>query len=96
MIGGIAMTKKEFIELYAEKGNISKKEAEKNINIFLESVEEALVKGEEVSFVGWGKWEVVERASRDVRNPRTQEMMKIAPKKVVKFKAGKLLADKIK
>ena len=96
MIGGIAMTKKEFIELYAEKGNISKKEAEKNINIFLESVEEALVKGEEVSFVGWGKWEVLERASRDVRNPRTQEMMKIAPKKVVKFKAGKLLADKIK
>lgn len=90
------MTKKEFIELYAEKGNITKKEAEKNINIFLESVEEALVKGEEVSFVGWGKWEVVERASRDVRNPRTQEMMKIAPKKVVKFKAGKLLADKIK
>ena len=66
------MTKKEFIELYAEKGNLSKKEAEKNINLFLESVETALVKGEEVSFVGWGKWEVVERAGRDVRNPQTQ------------------------
>lgn len=90
------MTKKEFIELYAEKGNLSKKEAEKNINLFLESVETALVKGEEVSFVGWGKWEVVERAGRDVRNPQTQELMKVAPKKVVKFKTGKLLADKVK
>lgn len=49
------MTKKEFIELYAEKGNLTKKEAEKSINLFLESVEEALVKGEEVTFVGWGK-----------------------------------------
>lgn len=90
------MTKKEFIDLYAEKGNLTKKEAEKGINLFLASVEEALVKGEEVSFVGWGKWEIVERAGRDVRNPRTKEIIKIEPKKVVKFKAGKILADKIK
>lgn len=90
------MTKKEFINLYAEKGNLTKKEAEKGINLFLESVEEALIKGEEVSFVGWGKWEIVERASRDVRNPRTKELMKVEAKKVVKFKTGKLLADKIK
>lgn len=90
------MTKKEFIDLYAEKGNLNKKEAEKGINLFLASVEEALVKGEEVSFVGWGKWEIVERAGRDVRNPRTKEIIKIEPKKIVKFKAGKILADKIK
>ncbi|MGK4198078.1 HU family DNA-binding protein [Fusobacterium sp. HC1336] len=90
------MTKKEFIDLYAEKGNLTKKEAEKGINLFLASVEEALVKGEEVSFVGWGKWEIVERAGRDVRNPRTKEIIKIEPKKIVKFKAGKILADKIK
>lgn len=90
------MTKKEFINLYAEKGNLTKKEAEKGINLFLESVEEALIKGEEVSFVGWGKWEIVERTSRDVRNPRTKELMKVEAKKVVKFKTGKLLADKIK
>lgn len=90
------MTKKEFIELFAIKGNISKKDAEKYINLFLDSVEDALVKGEEVSFVGWGKWEVVERAPREVRNPQTQELMKIDGKKVVKFKTGKLLADKVK
>lgn len=90
------MTKKEFIDLYAEKGNLTKKEAEKGINLFLASVEGALVKGEEVSFVGWGKWEIVERAGRDVRNPRTKEIIKIEPKKIVKFKAGKILADKIK
>lgn len=90
------MTKKEFIELYAKKGEISKRDAEKFINLFLESVEESLVNGEEVSFVGWGKWEVVERAPRDVRNPQTQELMKIEGKKVVKFKTGKLLADKVK
>lgn len=90
------MTKKEFIDLCAEKGNLTKKEAEKGINLFLASVEEALVKGEEVSFVGWGKWEIVERAGRDVRNPRTKEIIKIEPKKIVKFKTGKILADKIK
>lgn len=90
------MTKKEFIDYYAEKGDLSKKDAEKYINLFLDSVEDALVKGEEVLFVGWGKWEVIDRAPRDVRNPQTQEIMKIAGKKVVKFKTGKLLADKIK
>lgn len=90
------MTKKEFVELYAEKGKVSKKEAERNINLFLETVEESLVKGEEVSFVGWGKWEVVERAGRDVRNPQTQELMRIKPKKAIKFKTGKLLAEKVK
>lgn len=94
--GGVTMTKKEFIELYASKGEISKKDAEKYINLFLDSVEDALVKGEEVSFVGWGKWEIVDRAPREVRNPQTQELMKIEGKKVVKFKTGKLLADKIK
>lgn len=90
------MTKKEFIELYAEKGNLTKKEAEKNVNLFLSSVEDALIKGEEVSFVGWGKWEVVERAAREVRNPQSKEIMKVPAKKAVKFKVGKLLSDKIK
>ena len=75
---------------------ITKKEAEKNINLFLESVEESLVKGDEVTFVGWGKWEVVERAAREVRSPQSKEIIKVPAKKAVKFKVGKLLADKIK
>lgn len=90
------MTKKEFVDLYAEKGNTTKKEAEKQVNLFLASVEDALVKGEGVSFVGWGKWEVVERAAREVKNPQTKEMIKVPAKKTVKFKVGKLLADKVK
>ena len=55
-----------------------------------------MVRGEEVSFVGWGKWEVVERAAREVRNPQSKKIMKVPAKKAVKFKVGKLLADKIK
>lgn len=90
------MTKKEFVELYAQKGGFSKKEAEKNINLFLECVESSLCAGEEVGFVGWGKWEVKERAAREVKNPQTQETMTIEAKKVVKFKPGKLLSEKIK
>ena len=90
------MTKKEFIELYAKKGEFaSKAEAEKKAKAFLESLEEALVSGEEVSFVGWGKWEVVERAERTGRNPQTGEDMIIPAKKVIKFKAGKTLEDKV-
>ena len=76
--------------------SVLKKEAEKNINLFLESVEESLVKGDEVTFVGWGKWEVVERAAREVRSPQSKEIIKVPAKKAVKFKVGKLLADKIK
>ena len=91
------MTKKEFVELYFEKGGFeTKTEAERKMKAFLETVEEALVKGEEVSFVGWGKWEVKERATREVRNPQTKERMTIPGKKAVKFKVGKLLADRVK
>lgn len=90
------MTKKEFVELYAEKAGITKKDAEKAVNLFLESVEETLVKGDSITFVGWGKWEVTERAARDVRNPQTKEKMTIPARKVAKFKVGKVLAEKIK
>lgn len=89
------MTKKEFVELYAAKGEMTKKDAEKFINLFLESVEECLEKGETVSFVGWGKWEVVKRAPRDIRNPRSKEKMHLKAKSVVKFRVGKGLAEKV-
>lgn len=90
------MTKKEFISLYAEKGGYTKKDAEKAINNFLDSVESVLLKGNSVTFVGWGKWEVVKRAAREVVNPQTKKRMKIKAKKAVKFKVGKTLAEKIK
>ena len=90
------MTKKEFVDLYFEKGGFETKvEAEKKAKAFLETVEEALVKGEEVIFTGWGKWEVVEKAERVGRNPKTGEEVVIPAKKAIKFKAGKALEEKV-
>ena len=90
------MTKKEFVELYAEKGGFTKKEAERAVALFLATVEDTLLKGDSITFVGWGKWEVKEIATREVRNPQTKERMTIPGKKAVKFKVGKLLADRVK
>ena len=90
------MTKKEFVEVYAAKGNFeTKAEAERKLDALLGTFEEVLVSGEEVNFVGWGKFEVKETPARTGRNPRTGEEVAIAAKKVVKFKAGKSLADKV-
>ena len=90
------MTKKEFVDLYFEKGGFETKvEAEKKAKAFLETIEEALVKGEEVIFTGWGKWEVVEKAERVGRNPKTGEEVVIPAKKAIKFKAGKALEEKV-
>lgn len=90
------MNKKEIIALFAEKGNFATKaEAERKLDAFLSTVEETLVKGEDVTFIGWGKWEVKEKPARMGRNPQTGKKIKIAAKKVVSFKVGKKLADKV-
>ncbi|WP_297596211.1 HU family DNA-binding protein [uncultured Cetobacterium sp.] len=89
------MTKKEFIDLFAKTGEYTKKDAEKAVKLFLDLVEQKLVEGEPVSFIGWGKFEVVTRAARAVRNPQTGKKMKLKEKKVVKFRVGKTLEEKI-
>ncbi len=90
------MTKKEFVDLYFEKGEFATKvDAEKKAMAFLATIEEVLVKGDEISFLGFGKFEVTERAARTCRNPQTGEEMKVEAKKAVKFKAGKSLAEKV-
>ena len=90
------MTKKEFVDLYAVKGNFeTKAEAERKLNSLLDLLGEVLVKGDEINFVGWGKFEVRETPARTGRNPKTGEEVAIPAKKVVKFKAGKGLADKV-
>jgi len=90
------MTKKEFVALFADKGSFeSKAEAERKLEAFVATVEDILTKGEEVNFIGWGKFEVTKRAARKGRNPKTGEEIKIPAKKVVKFKAGKKLNDKV-
>lgn len=90
------MTKKEFIDLYFEKGAFeTKTEAERKANAFLAALEEGLVKGEDITFIGFGKFEVAERAARTGRNPQTGEEITIEAKKVVKFKPGKALSEAI-
>ncbi|MCI6033671.1 HU family DNA-binding protein [Fusobacterium varium] len=91
------MTKKEFIDLYFAKGEFeTKADAEKKAAAFLKVIEEGLLKGEEITFLGFGKFEVVERAARTCRNPQTGKEMKVEAKKAVKFKPGKALSEKVK
>lgn len=91
------MTKKEFIDLYFAKGEFeTKADAERKAAAFLNVIEEGLLKGEEITFLGFGKFEVVERAARTCRNPQTGKEMKVKAKKAVKFKPGKALSEKIK
>ena len=99
------MTKKEFVDLYFQKGEFTTKvDAEKKAMAFLATIEEVLEKGDEISFLGFGKFEVTERAARTCRNPQTGEEMKVEAKneglhphskKAVIFKAGKALSEKV-
>lgn len=89
------MNKTELIDAMAEKTGLTKKNAEAALNAFVETVSEELVKGEKVSLVGFGTFEVSERAEREGRNPQTGETMKIAASKSPKFKPGKALKDEV-
>lgn len=89
------MNKQELISAMAEKAGISKKDAEAALNAFVSTVETALVNGDKVQLVGFGGFEVRERAARTGRNPQTGAEMKIDAAKVPAFKAGKALKDLI-
>ncbi|MCX7991039.1 MAG: HU family DNA-binding protein [Proteobacteria bacterium] len=85
------MTKAELVAAIASKADISKANAEKALNGFIAAVTEALKKGDKVSLVGFGTFEVVKRAARKGRNPRTGQEIKIKASKAPKFRAGKAL-----
>ncbi len=89
------MNKTELIAAVAEKAGISKKDAEKAIKAFTDAVAEELVNGGKVQLVGFGTFEVAERAAREGRNPKSGETMTIAASKTPKFKAGKALKDQV-
>lgn len=89
------MNKAELIAAVAENAELTKKDAEKAVKAFIEVVTDELKKGEKVQVVGFGTFEVAERAAREGRNPQTGETMKIAACKAPKFKAGKALKDAI-
>ena len=89
------MNKTELIAAMAEQTELSKKDAEAALKAFVDVVSEELKKGEKVQLVGFGTFEVSERAAREGRNPKTGETMTISASKSPKFKAGKALKDLI-
>ncbi|MBR3606338.1 MAG: HU family DNA-binding protein [Lachnospiraceae bacterium] len=89
------MNKNELIAAMAEQAGLSKKDAEKALKAFTDVVAEELKKDGKVQLVGFGTFEVSNRAARDGRNPQSGEVMKIPASKAPKFKAGKALKDMI-
>ena len=89
-------TKAEFEAMLAEKAGFTKADGKKAVDAFLASITDIIKAGEAVSFTGFGKFEVAERAARDGRNPKTGAPMKIAASKSPKFSAGKLLKEAAK
>ena len=89
------MTKAEFIDAIAANGDYSKKDAEKALKTVIDTITDSLIKGEKISLVGFGTFEVKERADKTAINPRTKETINVPAKKVPTFKAGKGLKDTI-
>ena len=92
-MGGINMNKTELIAAMADQAGISKKDAEKALAAFTNVVADEMKNGGKVQLVGFGTFEVSERAAREGRNPLTGDTIKIAASKAPKFKAGKALKD---
>lgn len=92
----LKMKKSELIKTIAEKvDGVTQEKAKEVVGVVLDEITDALVSGDRVQFVGFGTFEVKERAAREGRNPQTGETMQIASSKNVKFKAGKELKDKV-
>jgi len=89
------MKKSDLIAKIAEKSGMTKKDAEKSLNAFIETVTEALAAGDKIALVGFGTFETKKRAARKGKNPRTGEQIKIAASKAPAFKAGKAFKDYI-
>ena len=89
------MTKAELIAAIAEKSGMTKKDADAALSAVIDTITDTLAKGDKIQLVGFGTFEVSERAEREGRNPQTGETMKIAASKAPKFKPGKALKDEV-
>lgn len=89
------MNKSELIAAIAAKAELTKKDAEKSLKAFEEVVTEELVNGGRVQLLGFGTFDVNDRAAREGRNPRTGEAMEISASKAPRFKVGKALKDAV-
>ncbi len=90
------MNKTDLVNAVAEAASLSKKDADKAVEAVFDSIKGALGAGDKVQLVGFGTFEVRERAAKEGRNPRTGEALKIEASKVPAFKAGKALKDAVK
>ncbi|NEU30054.1 HU family DNA-binding protein [bacterium LRH843] len=90
------MNKTELVQAIAERTQISKKDASNTVNAVFEVITESLSNGDTVQIIGFGNFEVRERAARKGRNPQTGEEIDIAATKTPAFKAGKQLKDAVK
>lgn len=95
-LGGIQMNKTDLVNAVAEQSGLSKKDAGKAVEAVFASITETLTKGDKVQLIGFGNFEVRERAARNGRNPQTGKEIKIPASKVPAFKAGKGLKDAVK
>jgi len=89
------MNKSDLISAMADKAGITKAQAGEALDAFMDSTTSALKKGEKLILVGFGTFSVSQRAARTGRNPRTGKEIKIAAKKVAKFKAGAGLSGSV-
>ncbi|MDR2558462.1 MAG: HU family DNA-binding protein [Oscillospiraceae bacterium] len=89
------MTKADLVTAVAQKAELTKKDADAAITAVIDAITETLKKGEKVQLVGFGSFEVRERAAREGVNPQTQMKIKIPASKVPAFKAGKALKEAV-
>ncbi|MEG1499010.1 MAG: HU family DNA-binding protein [Bacteroidales bacterium] len=90
------MNKAELIDSIAAKAKLSKADSKRALDAFIATTSDTLKKGDRIALIGFGSFSISKRAARKGRNPRTGKEIKIAAKKVVKFKAGAGLAKKVK
>jgi DNA-binding protein HU-beta len=90
------VTKSEFVDQVADRSGLGKGEAENAVNAVLETIEEVLTRGGEISFTGFGKFSVADRGARQGVNPQTGEKIQIAASRVPRFSAGSALKKAVK
>jgi len=90
------MNKQELVDAMAAEAKLTKADAKKALDAFVSATSKSLKKGDRVALVGFGSFSIAKRAARKGRNPQTGKEIKIPAKKIVKFKAGADLANKVK
>ena len=90
------MNKTKLIDAMAEKSGLTKKDAEKALAAFIETIQEGLAAGEKIQITGFGTFEISERDERKVSNPQTGEEIDVPALRAPKFKAGKELKEAVK